>query len=74
MQKPVYKLVNGDVFVGEDGRQWSVDEIIEPDDWRTLGQVNTRGKNWEIRAHASGQMNRRFYYQGTKLVTMKGSV
>ena len=64
---PVYSLKKGDKFLGEDGRTWIIDEITEPSDWRVQLQVNTKPKNWEIRAHC-GQMNRRFYYQGSKLV------
>ena len=71
MQKPVYLLVKGDVFIGDDGRGWIVDEVIKPDDWHSNLHIGAKPKNWEIFAHTSGQGNRRFYYQGTKLVTMK---
>lgn len=79
MQKPVYKLVKGDVFVDEAGFAWTVEEITEPDDWRTQGEIGSKGKNWEIRAHngqayMSKRAHRSFQYHGCKLVTMKEKV
>jgi len=59
MKKPVYKLVKGDTFC-EDGIKWVID------------QVNVLGKNWEIQAHANGQRNQRFYFSGTKVLTLVG--
>jgi hypothetical protein len=68
IKTPVYSLKKGDSFIGDDGRTWIVDEIIEPSDWRVQLQVNTKPKNWEIKAHAAGSLTRTFFYQGSKLV------
>lgn len=69
-KKPVYLLVKGDVFFGEDGRAYTVDEVIVPDDWRLLTEVGAKPKNWEIHAHAGTlyRLARKFYYPGTKIV------
>lgn len=71
MKKPVYKLVKGDTFC-EDGIKWVIDSVIQPSDWTSLNQVNSPGKNWEIQAHANGQRNQRFYFSGTKVLTLVG--
>lgn len=72
MKKPVYLLKTKDIFVADDSRSWVVDEIIKPDDWTAALQIGQRPTNFTILAH-SGQMNRRFYYPGTKLLDIKFS-
>lgn len=66
MKKPVYSLVKGDVFIGDDQRIWTVDEVIKPDDWNILGEIGAKPKNWEILAH-TGTTYRQFFYPGIKL-------
>lgn len=67
VQTPVYSLKKGDKFVADDQRVYVVDEIQKPDDWTALGEIGSKPKAWTILCH-TGQTNRRFYYQGTKLV------
>ena len=69
MKKPVYKLVEGDTFC-EGGIKWVIDSVIQPSDWIGLNQVNVKPKNFEILAHANGQRNQRFYFSGTKVLTL----
>lgn len=35
-QKPVYSLVEGDIFIAQDNQEWTVDEVIRPDSWSCL--------------------------------------
>lgn len=70
MKKPVYSLVKGDVFIADDGQAWIVDEIIKPEGYNCLPQLGEKPKAFTILAHR-GMSNRRFYHQGTKIVSIK---
>lgn len=70
MKKPTYSLRPGDQFIAEDNQTWTVDEVQVPSDWTSLPQVGERPKTFTILAH-QGQKNRRFFYQGTRLVEVK---
>jgi len=70
MQKPVYSLVKGDVFIAQDNQAWTVDEVIKPLDAVSLPQIGERPQAYTILAHR-GQANQRFYHHGGKLVTLK---
>jgi hypothetical protein len=71
MQKPVYSLVKGDVFIAQDNQAWTVDELVKPSDVVSLPQIGEANKAYTILAHR-GQTNRRFYHHGGKLVTING--
>lgn len=71
MKKPVYLLKSGDAFLGEDQRWWTVETVTEPSDFRSNLQIGEKPKPFEVRAKASGQQARTFYYPSGKLLEVR---
>lgn len=68
--KPVCSLQPGDIIRGNDQTFWKIDSILEPEGFRSAGQIGQKLHVFTISA-SQGTRTIKFWWHGSKVVELK---